>query len=71
MADAIYKKVQYVGTSTQSVTEAINNAIKQASQTEKNLSWFEVTEIRGAISDGKVGQYQVTVNIGCRVLQNG
>lgn len=68
MANPVYKKIQLVGTSTQSFSDAVAQAIQTAAQTEKNLSWFEVVELRGSISEGKVAQYQVTVNIGCRVV---
>lgn len=67
MGDAVYKKIQVVGTSSESFSDAAAKAISKAAETEKNLSWFEVVEMRGAISEGKIAQYQVTVNIGCRV----
>lgn len=62
--DHIYKKIEIVGSSTNSVEEAIQNAIALASKTIKNLGWFEVVETRGHIKDGKVGHYQVTLKIG-------
>ena len=67
MADPVYKKIQLVGTSSESFSEAANNAIAKASETLRNMSWFEVVEQRGSIADGKIQQYQVTVNIGFRV----
>lgn len=67
MADPVYKKIQLVGTSTQSFSDAAANAITKAGQTVRNMSWFEVLEHRGSIADGKIQQYQVTVNIGFRV----
>jgi len=67
MADAVYKKIQVVGTSSESFSDAAAKAISKVAETEKNLSWFEVVEMRGAISEGKITQYQVTVNVGCRV----
>ena len=65
--DPIYKKIDVVGTSESSVTEAISAAIARASETVHNISWFEVDEIRGAVKDGKVAQYQVTLKIGFRL----
>lgn len=59
-----YKKIEIVGTSPASVTEAIQGAIDRASSTVHNLKWFEVDEIRGRIEDGKVAEYQVTLKIG-------
>ena len=64
MSDHIYKKLEIVGSSTKSVEDAINNAVNRASQSVKNLRWFEVTETRGHIEDEKVKHYQVTLKIG-------
>jgi len=62
-----YKKIEVVGTSGKDVTEAIENAVATASETVKNMRWFEVVEVRGNIRDGKVGEYQVTLKIGFRL----
>ncbi|EMI53583.1 Dodecin flavoprotein [Rhodopirellula sallentina SM41] len=47
-----------------SIEDAINNAVEHASSTVRGLSWFEVVETRGTISEGKVAHWQVTVKIG-------
>ena len=65
--DKVYKKVEVVGVSDKSFTEAVDTAIARAAETVSNISWFEVVEMRGAVVDGKVTQYQVTVKIGFRV----
>ena len=67
MADSVFKKIQLVGTSTKSFSDAAANAVAKAAQTESNLSWFEVVEQRGAIVGGKIHQYQVTVSIGAKL----
>ena len=59
-----YKKIEIVGTSPDSVTDAIQGAIDRAATTVHNLKWFEVDEIRGRIDEGKVAEYQVTLKIG-------
>lgn len=64
MADHIYKKIELVGSSENSLQEAIENAIDRAAQTVRNLRWFEVTETRGYIEDGEIAHWQVTVKIG-------
>ncbi len=64
----VYKKIEVVGTSTKGVDDAIRNAIKKASESVKEISWFEATEIRGSVSDGEVKQFQVTVKVGFKVL---
>lgn len=63
----VFKKIQLVGTSSNSFSEAVANAVARAAQTVRNMSWFEVVEQRGAIAEGKIVQYQVTVAIGFRV----
>jgi dodecin len=64
MADPIYKIVEVVGTSEQSISKAIDNAISKASGTLRNLGWFEVGQLRGDIKDGKVNRYQATLKVG-------
>lgn len=67
MNDHVYKKVELVGSSTTSVTEAIQTAIARASKTMRNLDWFEVDQIRGHIKDGEVEHYQVVMKVGFRI----
>ena len=64
MSENVYKKIEIVGSSTESVEDAIENAVERASQSVDNMRWFEVTETRGHIEDGKVKHYQVSVKIG-------
>jgi hypothetical protein len=67
MADKTYKKVEIVGTSKKSFSEAVQNGLKRADETLKNLDWFEVTEMRGRVQDGGVPQFQVTMKVGFRL----
>ncbi|KRB67826.1 dodecin [Noviherbaspirillum sp. Root189] len=67
MSAHTYKLVDLVGSSPNSSDEAIQNAIAKASQTLKHLEWFEVTETRGHIVDGKVAHFQVTLKVGFRI----
>jgi flavin-binding protein dodecin len=69
MANSVFKKIQVVGTSPTSFVEATANAVAKLAQSEKNLSWFEVAELRGAIRDGRVHEYQVTLNVGAKMEQ--
>lgn len=66
MSDHVYGVTEVVGSSTSSVDEAIANAVQTASGTLRNLEWFEVSEIRGHIKDGRVGHYQVMLKLGFR-----
>jgi len=62
-----YKKLEIVGTSPNSIEEAIQNAISETSKSVGNLDWFEVVDTRGHIVDDKVAHFQVTIKIGFRI----
>ncbi len=64
MSEPIYKKIELVGTSDVSIEAAVNNAIAVSNRSIRNLSWFEVDEIRGRIKDGQVDQWQVGLKLG-------
>ena len=63
----IYKLVEIVGTSEESFAKAVAAGVERASDTLRNLDWFEVTELRGRVSNGKVSQYQVKMKVGFRL----
>jgi dodecin len=67
MSDHVYKSVEITGSSPQGVTEAIDRAIAKASETLRNIDWFEVVAVRGHVADGAVGHYQVTLKVGFRL----
>jgi flavin-binding protein dodecin len=67
MADQTYGISEVVGTSPDSVHQAIRNGISKASQTVRNLDWFEVTTIRGQLNDGEVAHFQVQMKVGFRI----
>ena len=67
MPDHVYKKIELTGSSKNSVEDAIQNAIAVASKSVQHMDWFEVQEVRGDISDGTVGYYQVTLKVGFRL----
>lgn len=67
MADATYKVSEIVGTSPESIQQAVRNGIERASHTIRHLDWFEVTDIRGYISDGTVAHFQVTMKVGFKL----
>jgi flavin-binding protein dodecin len=67
MADPVYRKSTFIGTSTTSFDEAVAHAVVTADGKLRNMSWFEVKEQRGSIVDGKIAQFQVTLEIGYRV----
>ena len=64
MSDHVYKVVELVGSSETSIEDAIQSAIKRASQTLRNIHWFEVVQTRGHIEDGEVRHYHVVLKAG-------
>jgi len=67
LSNHTYSISEIVGTSTEGVDDAVRNGIAKASQTLRNLDWFEVKEVRGHLEDGKVADWQVTIKIGFRL----
>lgn len=64
MSDHVYKVLEIVGSSAESIDDAIRGAIDKANATVRNMNWFEVVETRGHIEDGAVIHFQVTLKIG-------
>jgi flavin-binding protein dodecin len=62
-----YKVTEIVGTSTKSFAEAVQEGVKRASKTLRNLGWFQVVEERGLIKDGQVAEFQVTIKVGFKL----
>jgi flavin-binding protein dodecin len=62
--DHIYKKIELVGSSPDSIEKAVENALARASATIRGLRWFEIVETRGHIEDGKIAHWQVTIKAG-------
>ena len=67
MSNRTYRLSEIVGTSPDSVDQAIRNGIERAAQTRRHIDWFEVTDVRGYIREGEVNHYQVTMKIGFRL----
>ena len=64
-----YKLIELVGTSAKSYEDAIASAIKQASKTLKAVSWYEVVQMRGAVKDGNVTEYQMILKVGFKLVE--
>lgn len=62
-----YRVTELVGSSPDSVEQAIRNAVTRAAATLRHLDWFEVTQIRGHLVDGDIGHFQVGLKVGFRV----
>ena len=70
MPDRTYKLIEVVGVAEESIDRAIQNAIARAGRNLRGLGWFEVTQIRGLVTDDDVKQFQVTVKIGFRLMSS-
>ena len=64
MSEHVYKHIELTGSSKTSVQDAIENAVNRAGKTLRGMQWFEVTDTRGHIEDGKVAWWQVTIKVG-------
>ena len=64
MSEHVYKIMELTGSSTSSADDAVRNAIERAARTMRSMRWFEVTDTRGHIEDGRIAHWQVTVKIG-------
>lgn len=60
----IYKHIELTGSSTQSIEDAVTQAIDRASRTIHDMRWFEVLETRGHIEQGRIAHWQVTIKVG-------
>lgn len=67
MSSHTYRVSEIVGSSSESIDDAIRGAVSRASQTLRGLDWFEVTEIRGHIEEGEIGHIQVGLKVGFRL----
>ncbi|MFJ3790101.1 dodecin [Kitasatospora sp. NPDC090091] len=67
MSEHVYRVTEIVGSSTESIDAAIRNGVERASRTLRNLDWFEVTQVRGHLADGRIQHYQVGLKIGFRL----
>jgi len=64
MENHVYKLIELTGTSATGIEDAVNNALARAAKTVRELRWFQVTETRGEIANGKVSHWQVTLKVG-------
>lgn len=64
MSEHSYGISEIVGSSTESVDDAIRRAIAKAAEDRRHIRWFEVTQIRGHVEDGKVAHYQALLKLG-------
>ncbi|MFE9774820.1 dodecin [Streptomyces sp. NPDC005931] len=70
MSNHTYRVTEIVGTSPEGVDQAVRNGIERASQTLRNLDWFEVTQVRGQIEEGRIAHWQVGLKVGFRLEES-
>ncbi|ACG78110.1 conserved hypothetical protein [Phenylobacterium zucineum HLK1] len=62
--DNTYGVSEIVGSSQNSIEDAIRSAIAKATQDRRHIRWFEVIETRGHVEDGQVAHFQVALKLG-------
>ncbi|MHA6798192.1 dodecin [Bounagaea algeriensis] len=67
MGDNVYRVTEVVGTSADSVEDAVRKGVRRASQTLRQVDWFEVSSVRGHVENGEVAHFQVGLKIGFRL----
>ncbi len=67
MSNRTYRVSEIVGTSPDSIEQAVRNGISRASKTLRHVDWFEVIEVRGQVKDGAVEHFQVGIKVGFRL----
>jgi flavin-binding protein dodecin len=67
MSEHVYKTIEITGSSPSDLDSAIRGAIAKASETLRNLDWFELTSVRGHIEDGRIAHFQATLKVGFRL----
>lgn len=67
VSDHVYRITEVVGSSPESVQQAIRNGVSRVSRTVRNVEWFEATQIRGHVVDGEIDAFQVTLKVGFRL----
>lgn len=67
MSEHVYRVIEVVGSSPESIDAAVRNGIRRVAATTRNVDWFEVTEVRGQIADGDIAHIQVGLKVGFRI----
>jgi hypothetical protein len=67
MANHTYRVTEIVGSSPEGIDDAVRNGIERATRTLRNLDWFEITEVRGHLADGRIEHFQVGLKVGFRL----
>ena len=63
MAESVYKIIELVGSSPKSWEDAVNNAVKKASESLRDLRICEVVKFDIKIEGGKIVAYRARVQL--------
>lgn len=63
----VVKVIELVGTSRQNWTDAVDNAVVEASKTVDDILGVEVTNFTANIDNGRVAEYKADVKIAFHV----
>jgi len=68
---AVVKVIELVGTSPHSWQDAVQEAVKEAARTVRNITGVEVLNWRGEVGEGgRITEYRADVAIAFRVEEN-
>jgi flavin-binding protein dodecin len=59
----VFKKIELIGTSSESIENAVENAVDRAEATLDNVYWVEVDEIGVEIASVEGREYQAEVEV--------
>lgn len=71
MSEHTYRVIEIVGSSSDSIDDAVKQAVEDASKTIRHIGWFQIIETRGHVADGKVAHFQVTLKLGFTLDDRG
>ncbi len=60
---SVVKVIKLVGQSEESFAKAAEAAVEEATKTIRNVKSFQVDELSGEITDGKISKYRASVEI--------
>jgi flavin-binding protein dodecin len=60
---AVVKVVELVGTSNKSWQDAVEEAIREASQSLRHITGVDIVKQTAQVKDGKISEYRTTVNV--------
>ena len=64
MSEHVYKVIELYGSSTKGLQDAIEQAVAKAGASVRSMRWFQMTEVRGHLDQGKIQHWQVGLKVG-------